>query len=127
MKTMEEAIQKLKELADEYAELVNRMPIRHHTKIQYGDNFYERIELYFTDDKKYSIAFEKIEVVEYLGIISIPLNYTANDIERVYNEAKRILKERKEKIKKKAINEKRKKIEDLKKVLTKLEEEENNN
>jgi CO dehydrogenase/acetyl-CoA synthase alpha subunit len=41
--------------------------------------------------------------------------------------AKRILKERKEEIKKKAINEKRKKIEDLKKVLTKLEEEENNN
>lgn len=126
MKTMEEQIKKLKELADEYARFVDRTPIEYHTEIKYGKDYYERVNLYFTSNKEYSISFEKVEISEYSNSITIPLNYTSDDLIRVYNDAKKFLDEKKEEIKEQIKKEKEREIEELRKKLEELEKENNN-
>lgn len=121
MKTMEEQIKKLVELATEYANFVGRTPIERHIKLQYGDDYDEKIELYFTQQKEYSIKFEKIEIAEFCKTIEIPFDYTAKDLEKIYNIAKNFLNNKKEEINKKILEDKEKEIEELKEKLKELE------
>ena len=126
MRTMEEQIKKLKELADEYARFAGRTPIERHVQIQYGKEYYEKIILYFTKQREYNIKFERIEIIEYTDMIKIPVNYKAKDLERIYNDAKRFLDQKKEEIKEKTKKEKEKEIEELKRKLEEMEKENNN-
>lgn len=121
IETMEEQIKKLIKLANEYANFVGRKPIERHIKLQYGDDYYEKIELYFTPKKEYLIKFEKIEICEFCESITIPFDYTAKDLERVYNTAKNFFDNKKSEINKKILEDKEKEIEELKEKLKKLE------
>jgi len=122
---MKEQINRLVELANEYAEFVGRTPIKTHIQMSYGNEYHESVMLYFTSNKEYSISFEKVEISEYSNSITIPLNYTSDDLIRVYNDAKKFLDEKKEEIKEqiKKEKEKERKIEELRKKLEELEKE----
>lgn len=93
---MKEQIKKLVELANEYADFVNRSPIETHTRMRYGEESDEIVTLYFTNKKEYAITFGKIEINEYMGNITIPINYTENNLERAYCVARELLDKKKE-------------------------------
>jgi len=122
---MEEQIKKLKELADEYARFAGRTPIERHVIMQYGNSIYDEISLYFTKDREYSIGFEKVEIAEYKNTIEMPLNYTAETLEKIYNDVKKFLDEKKEQIKEQAKKEREQEIEKLKMKLAQMEKENN--
>ena len=118
---MEEQIKKLKKLADEYADFVGRTPLEHHVVMRYGKNYDDEISLYFTRQREYSIKFEKVEIAEYLNTIEMPLNYTAETLEKIYNDVKKFLDEKKEQIKEQAKKEREQEIEKLKMKLEQME------
>lgn len=120
---MEEQIKKLKELADEYADFVGRTPLEHHVVMRYGKNYDDEISLYFTRQREYSIKFEKVEIAEYKNTIEMPLNYTAETLEKIYNDVKKFIDKEKEEIKEKAKKEKEQEIEELRKKLEQMESE----
>jgi len=121
--TMEEQIKKLKELADEYADFVGRTPIERHVVMRYGKDYDEKISLYFTKDREYLIGFEKVEIADYKNTIEMPLNYTAETLEKIYNDVKKFLDEKKEQIKEQAKKEREQEIEKLKMKLEQMENE----
>jgi len=121
--TMEEQIKKLKELADEYADFVGRTPIERHVVMRYGKDYDEKISLYFTKDREYLIGFEKVEIADYKNTIEMPLNYTAETLEKIYNDVKKFLDEKKEQIKEQAKKEREQEIEKLKMKLAQMENE----
>jgi len=120
---MEEQIKKLKELADEYADFVGRTPIERHVVMRYGKDYDEKISLYFTKDREYLIGFEKVEIADYKNTIEMPLNYTAETLEKIYNDVKKFLDEKKEQIKEQAKKEREQEIEKLKMKLAQMENE----
>ena len=120
---MEEQIKKLKKLADEYADFVRRTPIERHVVMRYGKNYDDEISLYFTKNREYSIGFEKVEIAEYKNTIEMPLNYTAETLEKIYNDVKKFLDEIKEQIKEQAKKEREQEIEELKMKLAQMENE----
>ena len=73
--TMEEQIKKLKKLADEYADFVGRTPIEHLTVFEYSKDYFKKLLVYFTKERKYSISFGGVEITEYTNKITLPLNY----------------------------------------------------
>ena len=95
---MEKQIKKLKELADEFAEFVGRSPRLGTVKYEFGREFWDKIETYFSEDAKYSINFGNVIIYEGSNTIQIPLNYTTKDLEEIYNKARKYLDEEKEKI-----------------------------
>ena len=95
---MEKQIKKLKELADEFAEFVGRSPRLRTVKYEFGREFWDKIETYFSEDAKYSINFGNVIIYEGSNTIQIPLNYTTKDLEEIYNKARKYLDEEKEKI-----------------------------
>jgi len=120
---MEEQIKKLKKLADEYADLVGRTPIERHVYMKYDLCINKEIGLYFTRQREYSIGFEKVEIAEYKNTIEMPLNYTAETLEKIYNDVKKFLDEKKEQIKEQAKKEREQEIEKLKMKLAQMESE----
>jgi len=120
---MEEQIKKLKKLADEYADLVGRTPIERHVYMKYDLCINKEISLYFTRQREYSIGFEKVEIADYKNTIEMPLNYTAETLEKIYNDVKKFLDEKKEQIKEQAKKEREQEIEKLKMKLEQMENE----
>ena len=118
---MEKEIKKLKELADEYAKFVGRTPIECPIYLfgHAGDR--NKIRLYFTKERKYSINFYGIEINEYSNQIEFPLNYTYENFEKIYNKAKDFLDKEKEKILESKEKEVKEEIEYLKRRLAELE------
>ena len=123
MRTMEEQIKKLKELADEYADFVGRTPIEHLTVFEYSKDYSEKLSVYFTKERKYSINFGGVEITEYTNNITFPLNYTAKDLEKEYNYARKFLDKKKEEIEERIKKEREQEIEKLKMKLEELEKE----
>lgn len=123
MNTMEEQIKKLKNLADEYADLVGRKPIERRIVMRYGNGIYDEISLFFTKQREYSIEFEKVEIAEYKNTIEMPLNYTAETLEKIYNDVKKFLDKKKEEIEERIKKEKEQEIEELRKKLEQMESE----
>jgi len=117
---MEKQIKKLKELADEFAEFVGRSPRLGTVKYEFGREFWDKIETYFSEDAKYSIHFGKVIIYEWTNTIEIPLNYTTKDLEEIYNKARKYLDEEKEKIIEKCSESEKEEIKALRKRLAEL-------
>ena len=117
---MEKQIKKLKELADEFAEFVGRSPRLGTVKYEFGREFWDKIETYFSEDAKYCIEFGKVIINEGLNTIQIPLNYTWIDLEEIYNKARKYLDEEKEKIIEKCSEREKEEIKALRKRLAEL-------
>ena len=120
---MEEQIKKLKKLADEYADFVGRTPIEHLTVFEYSKDYFKKLLVYFTKERKYSISFGGVEITEYTNKITLPLNYKAKDLEKEYNYARKFLDKKKEEIEEKMKKEKEQEIEELRKKLEQMENE----
>ena len=119
---MEKEIKKLKELADEFAEFVGRSPRLRTVKYEFGREFEfgNKIETYFSEDANYSITIDRIIISEWSKTINIPLNYTAKDLEEIYNKARKYLDEEKEKIIEKCSESEKEEIKALRKRLAEL-------
>ena len=117
---MEKQIKKLKELADEFAEFVGRSPRLRTVKYEFGREFGDKIETYFSEDAHYTITIDRIIISEWSKTINIPLNYTAKDLEEIYNKARKYLDEEKEKIIEKCSESEKEEIKALKKRLAEL-------
>ena len=117
---MEKEIKKLKELADEFAEFVGRSPRSVEVKYEYGKGNMDRIVTYFSVDAYYSITIDRIIICERSNTINIPLNYTAKDLEEIYNKARKYLDEEKEKIIEKCSESEKEEIKALRKRLAEL-------
>ena len=117
---MEKQIKKLKELADEFAEFVGRSPRLGTVKYEFGREFWDKIETYFSEDAKYSINFGNVIIDEWVNTIQIPLNYTTKDLEEIYNKARKYLDEEKEKIIEKCSESEKEEIKALRKRLAEL-------
>ena len=118
---MEKQIKKLKELADEYADFVGRDYGDIALYLENSDKFEDKIRIYISKDKDYSITFEGVKITEWSDVITIPLKYTRKDLGKIYDRAKKYLEENKDnivKLKDKAIEDE---IDYLKRHLEDLE------
>ena len=117
---MEKQIKKLKELADEFAEFVGRSPRLGTVKYEFGREFWDKIETYFSEEAEYCIKFGNVIIYERSNTIQIPLNYTWIDLEEIYNKARKYLDEEKEKIIEKCSESEKEEIKALRKRLAEL-------
>ena len=118
---MEKEIKKLKELADEYADFVGRDYGNIALYLENSDKFEDKIRIYISKDKDYSITFEGVKITEWSDVITIPLKYTRTNLKKIYDRAKKYLEENKDnivKLKDKAIDDE---IDYLKRHLEDLE------
>ena len=119
--TIESLIKQFKELALEYAGFLGRKPLEVGIYFDFGEDYEDQIRVYFSRDGEYSIKFEKIEITEWTNKITIPMNYTAKDLKRVYDAVKKYLNDRKEEIEEKKRKTIEREKEELKKQLAELE------
>lgn len=108
---MEKEIKKLKELADEFANLIVDKPSLESIFLDQ-----KNIRIFFSSQGEYCINIKEIEICEWSNTITFPINFNKNDLKKIYIYANNLLNNEKKELQKNIEQRKKELISEIKKI-----------